>query len=255
MAREEKEPIYLGSDLIGYVREKFTGYWATYDTKGKLKQPGRDRKGFTSSTKGGRPKSNSGFHSKMDAVGYLRDMATKRRNPIRRRRRNSAVRMDDEDFVINPEQDEVTITIKAPKDIAESLSSDLSMLAMQKDIPNTRGNPRKRKAAKKRKRSPRMKKVFGNPITHLPKTKAKTGTHAFVGRPTHDKWFIADLYDANQKKIISHYGRGGKKEAETEAQDFLDRRAKSRGGKSRTVKSVIFSGPYSRKPNAKTRRK
>lgn len=178
-------------------------------------------------------------------------MATKRR-----KRRNSAVRMDKDDFIINPAPlDEVTITIKAPKDVAESLASDLSMLAMQKDIPNTRGNPRRKKAAKKRKRSPRMKKVFGNPVTHLPKTRARTGTHAFVGRPTHDKWWAADLYDANQRKIISHYGRGGKKEAETEAQDFLDRRAKSRGGKSRTVKSVIFSGPYTRKPTAKTRRK
>ena len=179
-------------------------------------------------------------------------MATRRRRKVRR---NSAVRMD-EDFIINPAKtDEITITIKGPKGVAENIASDLSMLAMQKDIPNTRGNPRK-KAAKKRKRKVRMKKVFGNPVTHLPKTKARTGTHAFVGRPVHDKWYIADLYDANQKKIISHYGKGGRKEAETEAQDFLDRRAKSRGGsKSRTVKSVIFSGPYSRKPTAKTRRK
>lgn len=180
-------------------------------------------------------------------------MATKRKRP---RRRNSAVRMDDEDFIINPApQDKVTITITAPKEVAESLASDLSMLAMQKDIPNTRGNPRKRKAAKKRKRSPRMKKVFGNPVTHLPKTRARSGTHKFVGRPTHDKWWAADLYDSYQKKIKSVYGTGGKKEAETEAQDFLDRRAKSRGGKTRTVKSVIFSGPYNKRPTAKTIRK
>ncbi len=179
-------------------------------------------------------------------------MATKRRRKVRR---NSAVRMDDKDFIINPaKQDEITITIKGPKGVAENIASDLSMLAMQKDIPNTRGNPRKKKAAKKRKKV-RMKKVFGNPVAHLPKTRAKTGTHAYVGRPVNDKWYIADLYDAKQKKIISHYGKGGRKEAETEAQDFLDRRASSRGGKSRTVKSVIFSGPYSRKPTAKTRRK
>ena len=184
-------------------------------------------------------------------------MATRR--PRRKVRRNSAVRMD-EDFRINPAptpQDELTITIKAPKGsgLAEGLASDLSMIAMQRDIPNTRGNPRKKKA-KKRKRSPRMKKVFGNPVTHLPKTRATTGTHPYVGRPVHDKWFIADLYDSYQKKIVSVYGRGGRKEAETEAQDFLDRRASGRGAaRSRTVKSVIFSGPYTRKPTAKTRRK
>lgn len=161
----------------------------------------------------------------------------------RKRRRNSAVR-------INPdEQSEVSITIKGPKEALAGIGSDLAMTAANEGIPATRYNPKRRKTRKTttrtKKELPSMTKVFGNPI-HIPRTNR--------GRPAKDAWWILDLFDGKGKKITTHIGKGEKKAAEYEAANMINKRAKGRG-KSRIVRSAALSGPYSRKPNTRTKRK
>ena len=122
------------------------------------------------------------------------------------------------------------------------LDSDLSMLAGKEGITSTSRES--------------MMRVFGNPIEtdsyanpiHIPKTTR--------GRPSKDSWWILDLYDSKKAKIRTEIGSGAKRSAEHDAASFIGHRAKPRGrGTAKLVKSAMLSGPYSRKPTTKTKRK
>jgi len=84
--------------------------------------------------------------------------------------------------------------------------------------------------------------VAGNPTAHYPRTKRGP-----KGKP---KWYILDLFDGRGNLISSRYRKCARAKCAAEAQGLVNRKV----GK-RMVRKVELSGPYSRKPNAKTTRK
>jgi len=81
-----------------------------------------------------------------------------------------------------------------------------------------------------------------NPVSHYPRT-----TRGSKGNP---KWYILDLYNGRGTLVSSRYRKCARAKCATEAAGLVNRKV----GKT-MVRKVELSGPYSRKPNAKTTRK
>ena len=81
-----------------------------------------------------------------------------------------------------------------------------------------------------------------NPVDHFPRTTR--------GPKGNIKWYILDLYDGRGNLVSSRYRKCARAKCATEAAGLVNRRV----GK-KMVRKVELSGPYGRKPNAKTTRK
>lgn len=81
-----------------------------------------------------------------------------------------------------------------------------------------------------------------NPVDHYPRT-----TRGPKGKV---RWYILDLYNGRGTLVSSRYRKCARAKCATEAAGLVNRKV----GKS-MVRKVELSGPYSRKPNAKTTRK
>jgi len=95
-------------------------------------------------------------------------------------------------------------------------------------------NPRRRRNTSIR--------IAGNPTSHYPRTTR--------GPKGNVRWYILDLKDGRGNLISSRYRKCAHSKCATEAAGLVDRKV----GK-KMVRKVELSGPYSRKPNAKTTRK
>lgn len=87
-----------------------------------------------------------------------------------------------------------------------------------------------------------LPKKYQNPVSHFPRTTR--------GPKGNVKWYILDLYDGRGNLVSSRYRKCARAKCATEAAGLVNRKV----GK-KMVRKVELSGPYGRKPNAKTTRK